>query len=733
MVVFPNNKGCPCIDSSGILASLPKNRRCILPNATTTIASHDDSNGLFQAEKNGVMLTLGGSCVPINYGSSKCLQHDLIHDPNCALDPAGERIIPAYCIRPWCYVDLASCKRNSPERVYRSSYFPFESEVDLFFSYTTCNSTEADWFDVEDDIVGDRALGGIDIVANIPTYLLPMMYKRDPSGGEIVSSPGDEYYDDSVPYEGVYIHYVKQIMEISKGDIKNITMTHKSIASSLVHPQSSFTAAVQDLEDGLVDMAIGPFWITGQRLKMTAFSIPIVYDKTFLVIPKPGTKDSLSDQIVKVLAPFSWGLWAFLLAIIVVTALLSVWFSDRSDEAMKRNGRRLGLARNWGKTRRRKIVYARLALDSFLEKGLFFCSAGVEQDERASLPIKLLLFGFGFFILISVSAYVANLAAFLTRSTTDVVRTMDSAIENKLTICAHPALEEELKIAWPKAIFKFHQEGREFAGVLDDYIAGDCAVLAIGYEDTSMDKGFLDRLCKQDLAFTTSLIAETPIAFPIRKDLASGFSYHMYIGERYHKVSVGASKAEFPQELTCNIHLTEDVEANDYAEIEVKNFFFPILFFLVFSAMAVILQIVHLRNVKKGNQSLVGRRSTLNLVADIPSEDKSELSWRKHGRMFSIDKSDDSDGKENGEDYNNIESEEGAITRPIMSALQEDEDKFEDNEEGKEIDDIDTELQHRIPNGNTESLMPDSSEVGNENQRPKQVRFESSSLMSGDF
>ena len=40
------------------------------------------------------------------------------------------------------------------------------------------------------------------------------MYKRD-SEGEIILDRGDEYYDDSIPYDGVYIHFAKQIMEVS--------------------------------------------------------------------------------------------------------------------------------------------------------------------------------------------------------------------------------------------------------------------------------------------------------------------------------------------------------------------------------------------------------------------------------------------------------------------------------------------------------------------------------------
>ena len=46
----------------------------------------------------------------------------------------------------------------------------------------------------------------------------------------------------------------------------------------------------------------------------------------------------------------------------------------------------------------------RLGLDACLRTGTFFFSAGIEQDMGASLPTKLLMFGFGAFVLVVVSA-----------------------------------------------------------------------------------------------------------------------------------------------------------------------------------------------------------------------------------------------------------------------------------------------------------------------------------------
>jgi len=54
-----------------------------------------------------------------------------------------------------------------------------------------------------------------------------------------------------------------------------MTYTFGSASSRLLHPTSSFTAVVQDVKDGLVDMGVGPYWVTGERLKMASFTVPI--------------------------------------------------------------------------------------------------------------------------------------------------------------------------------------------------------------------------------------------------------------------------------------------------------------------------------------------------------------------------------------------------------------------------------------------------------------------------
>jgi len=332
---------------------------------------------------------------------------------------------------------------------------------------------------------------------------------------------------------------------------------------------------------------------------MASFTIPITYDKVLLVTKNPGKNNKLSVQVAKVSAPFTFELWLLLIAIIMFTALLSVWYSSHIGSARNQSFREMSL--------RRKKLYARLVVDSILQKGSFFFSAGVEHDADASLPTKLLMFGFGFLILITVSAYVANLAAFLTRNIVDVM-SVEGVVAAGLPICAPPAIQHELKMAWPKANLHYINGG--FNGMIDDYDLGRCKVLAVSVEDTSMDLPLLEKFCERDLVFTNSLFVDIPIAFPIRPKLASDVSYWMFEGERFHDLKLANIKDEYSKEYGegCNVKISAEgnESSDDYAKITVKMMFFPISFFLGFALLSALLQIIHQRRIRNRQQTQMG-------------------------------------------------------------------------------------------------------------------------------
>ena len=183
-----------------------------------------------------------------------------------------------------------------------------------------------------------------------------------------------------------------------------------------------------------------------------------------------------------------------------------------------------------------------------------------------------------------MSAYVANLAAFLTSSSLNYVGTVQEVIENGMTICAVPTLETDLVRAHPNANYVFNQDKNGFHDLLNDYDAGNCDVLAIGRMDTTGDIELMDKFCNRSLVYTNSLFVENAIAFPIRADLAAGLSYWIYQGKKYHGLTLDFAKEKYDsihtQEATCNVEFSVqelDAEAREFLAITPQNrecFFF---------------------------------------------------------------------------------------------------------------------------------------------------------------
>jgi len=106
---------------------------------------------------------------------------------------------------------------------------------------------------------------------------------------------------------------------------------------------------------------------------------------------------------------------------------------------------------------------------------------------------------------------------------------------------------------------------------------------------------------------------------------ASGLSYWIYQGEKHHGINVQslleAYEAENKRKPSCTVVLSEqNDEPSEFTRISAENLIFPLLFFLGFAILAVILQLYHQwlmeKNKKKPTQdrkTSFGRSSSLDL------------------------------------------------------------------------------------------------------------------------
>jgi len=109
----------------------------------------------------------------------------------------------------------------------------------------------------------------------------------------------------------------------------------------------------------------------------------------------------------------------------------------------------------------------------------FLGGGNVDYRNHANMPQKLLNFGFALTVFVSVTAYTANLVAFLTNSNAkNYLAGIDDAIANEVPICAFGALRQDLVGLHPDADWQFVTTMREIFTAYDE---GECEVIVEGY------------------------------------------------------------------------------------------------------------------------------------------------------------------------------------------------------------------------------------------------------------
>ena len=120
----------------------------------------------------------------------------------------------------------------------------------------------------------------------------------------------------------------------------------------------------------------------------------------------------------------------------------------------------------------------------------------------------------------------------------------------------------DLEIAWPNADFYYHEEGFEVQGIINDYLAGKCDVMVIGYDNPIMDGTLMNQLCDHDLVYTDSMAVQVRIAMPIRSELVQGMSYWMREGEEIG-ITHDSVKEEFKPVIKCDVKNAAIEEENE--------------------------------------------------------------------------------------------------------------------------------------------------------------------------
>merc|ERR1740139_789943 len=503
-------------------------------------------------------------CQPITYGIDHCDVFDLISNPECQTSP-----MPEFCNEKWCYVDVEKC-RSSTELVYKSDTLP--NEANRFYSYSTCKGDASKW---EDTAV---SMDVKNMTAFIVESVYPQHYKLNSSDLPVLPN-GPETYNASIPWKGSVIQYVNEAIRL----YEHFDELHFDVRSNRVDNDTNpYNAAVIDVELGICDMALALFWMTTARMRRVAFARPFFHDNLYLIIEEPKPNDSPIFQMRKVMKPFENNLWIALIVTIIVMTILSTWFAE-PEEPARRKLSFFGRVSN---------IYKR-SFGFFLDNFNYYCALGVDPDFEAPIELKMIRFGYAFFILIMASAYLANLAVFLKQpGTEDYIGTMDEAIRQGKKICVFDLLEEEIQTIYPEAIlipYKFAESSREAFTFYDEK---KCDFITLSTLSKN-DEVILESMCQRNLRFTVNIIMSVPIAFPVGNDYIQHVSHALDLIK-----SNGIDYEDFFKKTLPSSECSLEFDANnldvgDTAPLKAMNLLLPFSVLISCALASALIQLYH--------------------------------------------------------------------------------------------------------------------------------------------
>jgi len=252
----------------------------------------------------------------------QCTTHDATFDPDCFNNPVvGDANRPAYCDEPWRYVDAEKCG-NSSHVSYRSEILISGGGAPPSYSYTACGGDASSWLDtlVAEGLRGKVLKAGIPAIEDKEHYLEhPVTGHRLP-GGPIYSFPA-EY-----KWKGLWIEYYEEIAKFAGFEIEYVPVTRASYAKF----SSEWTACAHDVAIGYLDLCIGNFWITGERIAATGanFLIPTSQEQVRL-LHYPYEVADVGSGMWAWMRPFKVELW---IAIVISWLIVGITYYFLSGE-----------------------------------------------------------------------------------------------------------------------------------------------------------------------------------------------------------------------------------------------------------------------------------------------------------------------------------------------------------------------------------------------------------------
>ena len=503
--------------------------------------------------------------------------------------------VPA-CSQRWCYISATVC-RFSRVAFQRGSITEHLAHVgdggqpsDRYVSYETCGSSFRIWD--ADALKSQSLLRGRELKVAIPTVnSWPIHFKRNESTGQPILSWRDWaeletiYEDDSISFEGAMIDYLNDVLQISSASQFDLTFVSGGTRTAFASP---WTAMVAEVEAGNADVGASTVWMTEERLDMTAFTVPIFNDEFYLFVAAAQRDSGLLANASKVLAPFDVGLWLLIILVVLISGCLNTYLTAlvRKDDEAARVSEGATLPKR-GCASIEAITFSTYQYAQSYLNGQIL--GGLDSFDDQPLAVRILNFGFAFFVLIALSAYTANLAAFLTQEQSmHGITSLARAVTTQAAICAPNGLAHDLTMTYGDVNWRFGQMDTPLQ--LTEFMAArKCAGLVSSPRFFQNDEGLDQWRCERHFAAVGANVLSVPVALPASPEVAQSLSYWMRtMHERFGRTFTDY-ETSYRGAPSCPIRADDSESAGLYSsQLRPINMAFTFFFYIVCAILALI-------------------------------------------------------------------------------------------------------------------------------------------------
>ncbi|GMH79909.1 hypothetical protein TL16_g08317 [Triparma laevis f. inornata] len=353
-----------------------------------------------------------------------------------------------------------------------------------YYSYETCGGSQDAWT----SSLIDSTVKGKTLTVGVPKSFYPDQFMVDETGSALPDGP----YIPGTEISGLWVDYLEAMSTMGEFSLQYIPVSNASMNDH----GSLWTACVQDVADGLLDLCVGNFWVKPDRIGLGAnFITPATTDNFKLLTDNRIEKITLSERLWTPFAPFSVGLWCSIGGTWILVGLLYTMLGNSNEfgakdpeealrEAMEKKAKHDRKEAegyhhhildmhwlNW----RELHKFTRLFYFALMEHANATVVYEGSDGLRKKLSLRIIKVGYALFVIVSTSCYVGNMAAMRTADVRDAKIKSVGDCEESTTckMCIHQVSQSFFNDKYPS--LDYHVSGSS-KSLLTDLLDGKCTV-----------------------------------------------------------------------------------------------------------------------------------------------------------------------------------------------------------------------------------------------------------------